>query len=286
MSNGIGARQNEKNSIAMLAAQRQLYSDVKMYDWSSIVLSVWIPLGLAIILIFTHDNEQWTFVSYVLSIISMFFSMVIDSYIIKKKELAAFIQQKFDTYVYIMPWDSRIFGKEKNVNHEVAIYSKKILDDDVQKMKLTDWYTPIVDELSLEDGILACQRENFSWDVGLRKRFRIASIIIISVLCVAILVIGVWKNETVVKLICRLAFIVPMLQWLSGTVKQINRDIKTLDELDENINSSEAKTMEDLQDIQKVIFDHRKRCFTIPNYFYKAFKNNDEDREHRIATLN
>lgn len=270
----------------MLAAQRQLYNDVKMYDWSSIILSVWIPLGLATILIFTHDNVQWTFVSYVLSIASMFFSMVIDGYINKKKELAAFIQQKFDTYVYIMPWDGRIFGKEKNVNLKIAKYSKKILDDDVQKTKLMDWYTPIVDKFSLEDGILACQRENFSWDVGLRKRFRVASIIVIAVLCVAILVIGVWKNETVVQLICRFAFMVPMLQWLLGTVKQINGDIKTLDELDENINSSEVKTMKDLQDIQKVIFDHRKRCFTIPNYFYKAFKDNDEDREHRIATLN
>ena len=44
MSNGIRLRQNEEHSIEMLAAQRQLYSNAKRYDWLSTALSVWIPL--------------------------------------------------------------------------------------------------------------------------------------------------------------------------------------------------------------------------------------------------
>ena len=40
MSNGIAMRQNEDNSIAMLAAQRQLYRDAKKYNTVAVALSV------------------------------------------------------------------------------------------------------------------------------------------------------------------------------------------------------------------------------------------------------
>ena len=123
MSNGIATRQNEDNSIAMLAAQRQLYREAKKYNTVSVALSVWIPLALAVILLFLPENTEWRYASYILSIVSMFFSFVIDKYIEEKKQLAAFIQQKFDVYVYEMPWDKRIFGRDKNVDKkEINIF--------------------------------------------------------------------------------------------------------------------------------------------------------------------
>lgn len=45
------------------------------------------------------------------------------------------------------------------------------------------------------------------------------------------------------------------------------------------------KTMEDLQDIQKVIFQHRKGCYAIPEIIYNIFKDNDEDRAYREARM-
>ena len=133
MSNGIATRQNEDNSIAMLAAQRQLYRDAKKYNTVSVALSVWIPFALAVILLFISENTKWRYASYILSIVSMAFSFVIDKYIEEKKQLAAFIQQKFDVYVYEMPWDKRIFGilikmiptvKRRNFAHVFMTYGK------------------------------------------------------------------------------------------------------------------------------------------------------------------
>ena len=40
VSNGIFARQNEDNSITMLAAQRQVYRDAKIFNMIYIALSV------------------------------------------------------------------------------------------------------------------------------------------------------------------------------------------------------------------------------------------------------
>lgn len=94
----------------------------------------------------------------------------------------------------------------------------------------------------------------------------------------------IYRRDTV-KLLWRFAFVAPMLEWLLSTISQLNEDINDLQELDESINSDELKSMEDLQDIQKLIFEHRKNCFAIPNFFYKLFKDNDEDRAHRTASM-
>lgn len=285
MSNGIRLRQNEEHSIEMLAAQRQLYSNAKRYDWLSTALSVWIPFGMAIILVFIPEDSLAGIVSYIVSITSAVISFIVDGIINNKKELAAAIQQKFDTYIYNMPWDTRIFGKNKNLNNEIAVYSSKILSDEEEKKSLYDWYTPLVDEKELKEGILSCQRENVWWDVGLRKRFKMGSIMAIIILCMAVFIMGICKNESTVKLLSRFAFVAPMLEWLFSTIKQLNKDINELQELDEIINDDESKSIEDLQDIQKLIFIHRKDCFAIPNFFYKHFKDNDEDKAHRAASM-
>lgn len=71
-----------------------------------------------------------------------------------------------------------------------------------------------------------------------------------------VLIMGVILNESVIELLCRIAFWAPMLQWLFETVKMLNDDLENLNELDVAINSKEEKSMEDLQDIQKLIYEH------------------------------
>ena len=134
-------------------------------------------------------------------------------------------------------------------------------------------------------GILLCQRENFWWDVGLRKRYRLVSVIMIVLLCSFVLAMGLWKNESVAMLLWRLAFIVPMLEWLFDTVKTLNKDMERLIELDDIINNDVPKTIDELQDIQKMIFEHRKECYVIPNFIYQIFKDNDEDTAQRVISI-
>lgn len=285
MSNGINQRQNEEKCVAMLAAQRQLYNDAKKLDWTSTVLSVLIPFLLSCILLFVSKDSPVGVISYIVSIVSMIFSFCVSGHIKNEKRMAAFIQQKFDTYVYTMPWNRRIFGDDKNESSEIAQYSEKILSNNAEKEKLKNWYTVEADRKPLNEGILVCQRENFTWDAGLRKRFRRLSIGVVVLLSGVVLIMGVILNESVIELLCRIAFWAPMLQWLFETVKMLNDDLENLNELDVAINSKEEKSMEDLQDIQKLIYEHRKGCLTIPNFFYGYFKDNDEDRAHRMANM-
>lgn len=285
MSNGIAVRQNEEKAIAMLAAQRQLYNDAKKLGAISVVLSVWLPFAMSLILLILPEESIWKSVSYILAIVSMLFSFVVDKHIDDKKKLAAFIQQKFDVYVYNMPWNERIFGKQKNVNQNIVTYSKQIIENSDKKERLYNWYTPAVDNRDLSTSILLCQRENFWWDVGLRKRYRLASVIMIVFSCSLVIVMGLWKNENIAMLLWRFAFIVPMLEWLFDTVKTLNKDMERLKELDEIINNDVPKTMDELQDIQKMIFEHRKECYAIPNIIYQMFKDNDEDAARRVVSI-
>ena len=93
------------------------------------------------------------------------------------------------------------------------------------------------------------------------------SSIVIGILVIGIFLIGVVKNESVAILIYRFAFVIPMLQWLIQTIKQLNEDIENLKELDMLLDTSEPKSMDDLQEIQGKMYMHRKSCFMIPNWF-------------------
>lgn len=123
------------------------------------------------------------------------------------------------------------------------------------------------------------------WDIGLRKRLKFASIALFIILVAVIVAMGLWKNERIIELLWRVTFIAPMLKWLLDTIKRLNKDISKLQELDSDINNNETKTMEDLQDIQKEIYQHRKGSYTIPECIYSIFKDNDEDRSYREARM-
>lgn len=285
MNNGIVERQNEEKSIYYLAAQRQLYNEVKKMDCIGILFSIVLPLGFVGLQFIISDYTYLNTLSYILSIVSMFVSLLGGCYIEDKKKTAAEIQQYFDLYVYQMPWDNKLFGLKRNISNIVAEKAKVLLKNPKEHEQLTNWYTTVAGTVDLKKGISMCQKENYNWDVNLRKRFRRLSITSIILLTVLIFLIGIVNNETVAMLLYRLAFVIPMFQWLGKTVIQLNKDIKNLEELDDLISSSELPSMDKLQEIQSKIYIQRKSCYTITNKFYDRYKNNDEDVAHRTALL-
>lgn len=286
MNNEIVTRQNEEKAIEYLAAQRQIYSEAKKLDNIGIIFSVILPLVLSIMQLFFKENIFWSLSSKILSIVSMFVGMAVGSFVKKGKNVAAMIQQMFDVYVYQMPWDNKLFGKEKNLSYLIAEKSKILLDKAGERDKLMNWYTGCVGEgVSNIKGIWMCQKENFNWDVNLRKKYKKSCSIIVGVLIVGILLAGLVNDESIIVLISRFAFILPMLKWLFPMIKQLNDDIRNMQEIDELINDSEEKTMDDLQEIQNKLYVHRKSCYAIPDFFYNRYKDNDEDLAYRTAKL-
>ena len=194
MNNGIVERQNEEKYICYLAAQRQLYNEAKRLDGIEILFSVVLPLFFAALQLIISDNTYLNATSYVLSIISMGISLLFGSYIDRKKETAAEIQQHFDLYVYQMQWDNKLFGLQRNVTHVVAEKAKILLKNPKEHERLTNWYTTVAGTVDLKKGILMCQKENYNWDVNLRKRFRRLSVIVIIILTILVFLVGIVKT--------------------------------------------------------------------------------------------
>lgn len=285
MSNGIQERQNEEKSITKLAAQRQLYYNAGILDAFNFVLSVIVPLILSVL---QGVFPQWSTaksVTYVLSISMIFLSLALAEVINKDKKLAALIQQDFDTYVFTMPWDDKLFDKKINHSAEIAEYSAKILKNESKRGKLINWYTVGVDNLPLDEGIRSCQKESVNWDAGLRKRYRNISLIGIIIICAIIFAIGIANNESMDILLMRFAFIAPMLRWLVALCKDLDKDIKTLGELSGKLNANRVYDMEDLKYIQKDILMHRSEAVKVPDFIYLLFQKRDEDKEQRIVEM-
>lgn len=85
MNNGIVERQNEEKSIYYLAAQRQLYNEVKKMDCIGILFSIVLPLGFVGLQFIISDYTYLNTLSYILSIVSMFVSLLGGCYIEDKK---------------------------------------------------------------------------------------------------------------------------------------------------------------------------------------------------------
>lgn len=285
MDNGIKRRQNEECVIKYLAAQRQLYDEAKKLSAVVTLLSVVLPFLLSVAAVLGNNRIEFKVAYACVSIATLFVSSFVEQCIGEKKQLAADIQQQADIYIYQMPWDEKFFWSKKDVTDAVVRKSKILLRKEGEKERLYNWYVSDLSKCGLEKGILLCQTENHVWDAGLRKRYRRTCWIVIVIMIAVIMGMGLWENDTLLMFLLKLAYIVPMLAWLLKVIRQLNNDLKKLEEEDRLIYSKKEKNMEDLQRIQKKIYRRRSTCFLIPSKFYNIFRENDEDAAHERVRL-
>ncbi len=283
--NSISERQNSDRNITRLAAQRQLYSEIGVLDSIAFIFAVIIPLVCTVVQEVFSDLEWIRNASCIISIVMLGISVSISSSRKQKRDLAASIQQEFDIDVFQMPWDNKLFGAQKDLNCEIVEKSTKILRNKGQSDKLKNWYTSAVDSLPQLKAIEACQRENISWDVKLRARYRRTAWIALILVVFAPLIIGLIKEQSISYLLMKILIILPILNWIKDLIAGLSEDIKRIESIKRALLSTEEKQMEQLQIIQKDIYQNRKAAVKIPNWFYEIFKDNDEDKARRTVEL-
>ena len=285
MSNGIAKRENEEKSIKLLAAQRKLYKEVGRLNSTDFFLSVIFPIVVSAVSSLIIENKGLYILKYLTPVAIFFLSRWISYDSSRKRKLAAEIQQEFDTYVFQMSWDKSLFGDENKVKDDVIKYLGGCHYDDDKNKLLTDWYAPSIDQLSLEDGINACQRENINWDSELRKKCK-KVIFIIGALAIFFLFFkGALYNETVRQLLIEFYLYFPIFKWLYDTHDGLRNDIQRLDKIYDRFMRPDEVTMHDLQFTQQLIYEHRKEAIKLPDVIYEIFRENDENREKNIIDL-
>lgn len=293
--NDIVDTQNQDTQKELLAAARQKYTEVKRTAKHQFYLAVCLPVFLTLLAatmkntaimqwagISTYDISTWvalyclcaTFIDQIV------FNRMIDN----GKELAAQIQERFDTIVFSLPWNQVICG-EKPSNEDVSQLLRRFKANPINKMEdLVDWYNPQIATLRKDRGILLSQRMNLYWDKSLREGAN-KQVIILTALWVGILVLGslLYKLTLIDFIVAILIPVSPVVLFATKLVSDNRKSIATVSRVKGTIENSwdnasqRGVEINELRAIQDRIFDHRKTNRPISDKLYWSKKSQYED---------
>ena len=159
--NNICQTQNNQQSLELLAAQRQLYSDAKSLQIVSLIMNVplviiWSAL-VALIPSLNGYSALWGITATLLEL--LVFSRIQKS----NQEKAAKIQQLFDCEVLQFDWASLNCGFR--IEPEIILDASNRYRRKRQNFtELQNWYPVSVGQLPIYQARIICQRSNVWWD--------------------------------------------------------------------------------------------------------------------------
>jgi ABC-type multidrug transport system fused ATPase/permease subunit len=295
MPNDISIKQNQETSISMIAAFRQKYADVKRLSFVQTVLSVWLPIFLVLLALALNSQKLTAslgiaqvdiavYVSFYCVVIALTDLIIFSKFIEDGKELAAKIQERFDTNVLGLPWNSTLVGPKPDAEVIYRLKNDFLNNKQNKRNDLVDWYNPKVESVSHDVGVLLCQRMNLYWDKSLRQI--VNDRVFIALVFWSIFTLTVALNQDLSLQTLFLSVICPLLPILSYSIKLIidnKKSISTLSRLKDMLEeafaeaSSQKLTNEKLREVQNEIYQHRKTNRPISDRFYWKLKSDYED---------
>lgn len=287
--NQIATKQNELQQLQKLSAQRELYSSAKFFLGFQLFLNVPGTIALSFIGVFYQEYGTYTAAIGLVLILCdiLFFERIIKS----RKDQAAKIQEMFDCEVLNLPKSPLKSVSEITIEDILSRYeAHSKIQTNIEKIK--DWYPIIVSTLPLYAARVICQRANCRWDVRLREKYLAALILIGVGSSTAIFIVGIIENLPFLQITLITSTLMPMFQFI---IKQYfeNRDsIARLEELTNFVgeiwrdtcnDKTESQIAEASRRLQDEIYIHRCENPLIPDFFYKLFRNKDEELLRKSA---
>jgi hypothetical protein len=281
--NSIPNAQIEPKQLERLAAMRELYSSAKVWHGWQIILTVIIPIILAILSI---TNEKYSLYSALFGILSFF----VDAYFIEnnislRKEKAAKIQELFDCDVLRMPSSQLKVSNDIKVEEVLTHYdAHSKIPTNIELIER--WYSEEVGDVPLYIARIICQRANCRWDGALRERFTAFLNYLGVFLFISVLIIG-FKNEMKpVTMVLVISGLIPFFQFCIKQYNDNKNSIKRLDELYDVLTNvwddaivkciHPDVLLAESRRIQDEIFTHRSSNPLIFDFIYKVFREGDE----------
>ncbi len=304
MENDIIRKQNQEVSINMIAAFRQKYSDIKRVSFIQVVLSVWLSIVLGVLALALKSQlvtgvigvpqlDISLYVSFYCVVIALADLFLFNKLIDSGKELAAKIQERFDTNVLGISWNITLAGTTPDAEVIYSLKNKFYRVKGNKREHLTNWYNPKVEDVSHHKGVLLCQRMNLYWDKSLRQAVNGRILIALVFWCTVILIVALAQDLSLRTLL--LAVVCPLLPILSFSLKLIsdnNKSIANLTRLKEVLESAwmdatgQCITIAKLREVQNEIYQHRKTNRPISDRFYWKQKDEFEgDAQYSIEEM-
>lgn len=273
--NNITSKQKEDFFIDRLAAQRNLYTCCKWLNGIHFIISAVAVVTLTLLKLFANLTEEWLNWIALYSIIVAVVAPLLVKFLRNRQLMAARIQQWFDTELFGLPWNDALCG---NIP-DAGLVHRHMKGQD--RNKLDDWYVPdSIKELSLENGILVCMRENVYYDKRLRETFRCLCMSL-AIICLATIVwIALANEQSTWDLVLKEVLpLLPLYNWWLSVHKQNNDSIALVQKVDSIIMNlvqkskvGQAPMNSELSQLQDFIFNHRRSCYVIPDTLYTIMR--------------
>lgn len=283
----IVQEQDTEASIKYLASQNDIYRNGKSAFAYQVLIAVPIPIIISFfspLLSNTEFKIAWIFILY--SICATFFEFFLENRSLKRKKLAASIQEKFDCNVLLINWNKTLIPKKPDDGTIYRYYKKYIKGNDIDK--LYGWYSKEVIVVNTNVATILCQRTNCSYDFTLRKRYSNLILLLAITTFASLFLISGFYNITLTSFIVNVVF--PSLPVFVLSYKQIssNKDaIENLSELKdlienelENVKIDDTIDIHIIRQIQDKIYLKRISSPLLPEWAYNLLRQNLEDEMH------
>ena len=280
----IVERQETPESIELLAAQKNIYSRAKNIIGLQMILSFPIAVCAAISTIVKPELNGYIAIWGILIVVFDLF--VFTPWVKKLQDIAARIQELFDTNVLGLDWNVIAIGKrpEPELVHEEA--TKHGMEEE-NVANLREWYPTIIERVPEIFGIIISQRSNVWWDARMRRKYTLSIRAILVFIALGLIGYGLYEKKDMFEF---LAFVVAPLAstYIFGYRQMMahgdaaNR-LDKLKELSENIWSDALADSKDVatlklesRTLQDQIFDHRKKNPPIFDFLFRWFRDENE----------
>jgi hypothetical protein len=284
IDNGISSRQNLAENIHLLAAQRHLYARVKRLAAIQALLVGFTPVVSAFVVAVKPEWDIWAAFSGI--VVALCDTVWLDPKQNSIRSFGANVQESFDCNVLQLPWNGALAGRRpspEDVHEAAEAYSR------ASETPLEDWYPRAVSSLPLYQGRLICQRTNCWWDSKQRKRYGTWIVSTLSVLSVAVFLLGLVKGLSLQKFV--LAVMTPLLPAALWAAREFRRHIESATESDrlkeygeslwEQVVAGEVAEPEVVKrsrELQDAILVRRRESAPVLNWVYKSLRSKHEDQ--------
>lgn len=275
--NNISIDQNKEENLLLLFSQKTLYNKAKTTKYFALLLAI-INFALGIVSKTTDLYKEQFLISI---FIIAFASKYLKNLSCKSNDLASSTQELIDRKLYGFKIESRFL--ENHDASELISVAKDLKEKYPQKYLVeisnsgTDkpngvknWYTKIYPNLTVDEAILKCQKQNIYWDKYLIKYYKN----ILNTLCVFIGIIFLilyWNqgvNSFVLGIISSFSIFDLLKNELSMTKKFTTHNLEIDSMISASVNLGSINT-DFLENLQSKIFSRRKSCFNVPSFIHK-----------------
>lgn len=284
MDNGIVSRQNQPDSIRLLAAQRKLYSRVKRFAGWQTLLAVLTPLASAVAVTVEPKLDVWA--AFVGIIVALLDTIWLDPRQSALRGLGAKVQEKFDCTVLQLEWNTALAGKPPSPE-EIHAAAKNYRTS--RGAPLENWYPTSLSSIPLYQARVICQRTNCWWDSELRRRYGTWVVSTVVVLVLIVFTLGLVKGMSLQSFV--LAVLAPLLPAVQWAARERTRQIETAKESDRLREYSES-VWEDIvrgkslereivrcsRELQDGILVRRREGAAIFDWVYRCLRRKQEEQ--------